>query len=367
MTLKTDVLRAVDKYIFVIISAILGLFTIKRDTIRKEPKEILIIKVWAIGDSVNTLPFIKGIKDKYPKCKITVFTKGSLISVYTQKFIDRIITLDNLSEMLSSFKKYDIVFDLEPYLNLPAIFAWYLGKFRIGFSGQPRSMIYNHTVMFSKENHIVKTYLSMGNILSVRQDVNNLIRLNYSKKSEEKIKAFMRLNHLAGKKIVGICAGVGESIQERAWPKERFKELCERLLEKKNITIILIGLRQEKELNEYIKNGNSRIINTSGELSTEELSCILTKMDIFLSNDTGPMHMAAAQGVRTIGLFGPNTPKIWAPYGKKNVSIFHPKKGCPFLDNTKHNLIPKNLTLSQKTCMDAISVDEVYNSIKRSL
>jgi ADP-heptose:LPS heptosyltransferase len=72
-----------------------------------------------------------------------------------------------------------------------------------------------------------------------------------------------------------------------------------------------------------------------------------------------------AMGVKTITLFGPNSNKLWGPYGKGNISIAKYKKGCPFIDNTNRKLIPDILTEKQKTCMDAISVQDVYKRIKR--
>ncbi|MGV8150758.1 MAG: glycosyltransferase family 9 protein [Candidatus Woesearchaeota archaeon] len=371
MTVK--ILKSIDKYLLGIIASMIGTFKIHKKNPPSKPKKILFIKLWAIGDSVNTLPLIKKVKESYPQSEITILTKNSLMPIYDQPFIDKIVTTNNVFEIIFSLKKYDVVFDLEPFINISAITSSWLGKYAIGFSDQTRSMTYDYQSKFYKDKHITKTYLEMGKPLHIKNTIDSLINLNYSKRNEENAKKILEQHlRVSGKnkknmRIIGICAGVGDSIPERSWPKSQFKDLCEKILQSKEhkVKIILIGTKEDYELNEYIKSKNPNIINTAGKFTLQELFYVMTKIDLFVSNDTGPMHIAAAQGTRTIGLFGPNTPKIWAPYGTKNISIFHPKNGCPYLDNTRHELVPNNLTESQKTCMDAISVDEVYDAVSR--
>ena len=66
---------------------------------------------------------------------------------------------------------------------------------------------------------------------------------------------------------------------------------------------------------------NGRAVKVIG-FSLGQLIALIDRCNLFISNDTGPMHVAAVQGIKTIGLFGPETPIIFAPYGKGNISIF---------------------------------------------
>jgi ADP-heptose:LPS heptosyltransferase len=382
----TRLLKSVDKHIFGMTRHLYRVSEKERQDIQKKKESILkrrdlkiaFIKLWAIGDAVNTLPMIKSVKERYPSCSITIITKKSLEPIYNhQSFINKIIKTDteNIFQVAGIVKAYDIVFDLEPHLEVSANIAGYSGKIRIGFANQTRSETYHYTVPFRKDQHIVKTYTDMLEHIGIKKDIDSLVPLAYSSKAKKNTDTILttygiRKNYM----LIGFCAGVGASVKEREWPKERFKELAKKILDKKskNVKIILIGAKEDNELCKYIKDDNQDIINLSGKFSLEELFCVIKKTRIFVSNDTGPMHIAAAQGCRTIGLFGPNTPAIWRPYGKyrrgeKNISIFHPKKGCPFLDNTKPELVPENLTKEQRTCMDAISVDEVYRAVRKML
>ena len=185
------------------------------------------------------------------------------------------------------------------------------------------------------------------------------MELKYPKEAENNVERLLKSQGISPKdRLIGICAAVGESVTERQWPY--FRELCMRI---KGYKIILIG--SDYQLNEGVRDGNPDMINLAGKLSMPEMFCIMKRFSVFVSNDTGPMHVAAAQGTRTIGLFGPNTPKIWAPLGKHNISIFHPAKGCPYLDNTRHELVPSHLTEAQKKVMENITVDEVLHHINK--
>jgi heptosyltransferase II len=360
-------LKNIDKYIF---SIILILFIPFRWFSRKSannntPNNIVFVKIWAVGDSVNSLPLINETKKRYPKSRISVIAKDNAQVYKNLDFVDEIIS-GGMLNLLFKFQKYDLAFDLEPFVNASAIMSRYISRYTIGFSGQFRSVLYDDVVKFENNKHIVQTYISMGRHIGISQAPNKLVELRYSKGVEKKVnKILSEKGASSNNRLIGICASVGSTIKEREWPKERFKELARRLTGKSNTKIILIGTKSDYELNEFIKI-NDNMLNLSGLLSLEELFCMMKRFDVFISNDTGPMHIAAAQGIKTIGLFGPNTPKIWAPYGKGNISIFHPKKGCPYLDNTSHNLVPDHLTREQLTCMDAITVDEVMSAVSRS-
>ena len=83
-----------------------------------------------------------------------------------------------------------------------------------------------------------------------------------------------------------------------------------------------MGLNSEREINKEIKNNmNSKITDLSGQTNLLETFALIDKCKLFISNDSGPMHIAAAQGVKTIGLFGPNLPIRFGPYGPNNIGI----------------------------------------------
>ena len=103
-------------------------------------------------------------------------------------------------------------------------------------------------------------------------------------------------------------------------------------------------------------------IDSLDKFTLKETFYLISKCRVFISNDTGPMHIAAAQGCSTIGLFGPNTPVLWAPYGKGNTAIY--KTGLePAIQNDKGIFRECN----REEYMGCITVDDVFEAVKQSL
>ena len=101
-------------------------------------------------------------------------------------------------------------------------------------------------------------------------------------------------------------------------------------------------------------------LSAAGCLSIKQTAALMGMCDLFISNDTGPMHIAAAVGAPTIGLFGPNTPQRYAPVGVNTTSIFKQVECSPCV----HIHEGKAGTCDRGICMEAISVEEVWEAIR---
>nr|MBA4405420.1 hypothetical protein [Nanoarchaeum sp.] len=346
--MNIPLIRKLDKIIGIPTCLVLSIFS--RKTKIRKPKHIAIIKVWALGDSVNSLPAIKSIKDNFPDCKIDIIVSDNNKAVYEgQEFIDKIINFSNKKSLIKLFRKYDLVLDFEPYFKFSTMLSYYLGKQRIGFSNiKSRRNVYTKTVLFDRTKHISKIYFDFVKYLEIEPNYDKLIEL----KSIED-------NTFTKDKIIGICAGSGETAKyTRSWPKERFAELADKIIDKHKIKIVFFGSPKEKNEIESIQ----KLMKNKSYAYTDDIKkafYVIKQCNIFISNDTGPMHIAAAQGCKVIGLFGPNTPTIWAPYGKNNVSIFHPNKGQKMIENAKGKF-PKN-----NTSILNITTNEVFEEVEK--
>lgn len=366
--MNIKLIRIFDKYVLSIICIGLGIFTKLGFKRKIKNDKILIIKLWALGDSVVLLPSIKAIREKYSNAKIDVLCHKRNKDVFSgNKYVDEVIEF-NIFSIFKMFRKYDICIDTEPYLNASAIIAFWTAKFRIGFSHGIRSFSYNKRILFNKKQHMVKNYIDMINMLEIKVDINlnKLVKLNYSQNDKKKIDELLRKNNIIRTDyIIGICPGVAESVKSRMWPKENFAELSSKIIKNINAKIIFIDSFSNKEIvDEIVGKIDYPVVNLAGKTSIKELFYLIEKCDIFISNDTGSMHIAAAQGVKTIGLFGPNTPKLWGPYGEQNISIYYAQYCSPCIDNTK-GLMPKCFNKTYQKCMKDINVNEVYDAVKK--
>ena len=353
--------RLIDKYVGFFIVLVLGFLKIFDKKPRKR-KKILVIKLWAIGDSVLTLTLIKAIKTKFKNSAVDVLTRKRIMSVFqAYENVDCIYNMDNKKQfikLLFSFRKYDFVFDCEPYLNLSAIFAFVLGKERIGFSNQWRSILYNKSVEFNKKQHMIQNYLDMIRVLGVKYEVEKLEQLKVDNNSKKKVDKYLK-NKV--KLLVGITPGVAESAKSRMWYENRFAKLSDKLIDELNVEVFFIdGPSNKNVTKKIISMMKNKPVNVVGKFDLTETFYLISKCDIFISNDTGPMHIAAAQRCKTIGLFGPNTPVLWGPYGKDNVAIYKTKL-TPSIQNDK-GVFPDT---NRKEYMGPITVNDVFDAVKK--
>ena len=191
-----------------------------------------------------------------------------------------------------------------------------------------------------------------------------------SDKQKKDLDDYFHKNNILGDLIClsPISANVGRT---RMWDMEKFSEVAHFYL-KKGFTLLLNAAPNEKDfINSLVED-----IKIKSEKDKVDLNKIVSIVDVplmqkfelfkkcklVISCDTGTTHMATAQGTKTIGLFGPNTPILWKPYGKQNIGIYHKLECSPCIINNK-GLVPDCLrTKNRYECMKLITVSEVLKA-----
>ena len=320
--MNTKLEKIIDRTLGGTICILLGLFKCSRKT--KTPKKIVIVRLWAIGESILTLPMIHSLKKKFPQSQIDILVRNKPYQqiFYKNKDINKLIYWSPLN-LLKFFKKYDIAIDTEPYLNISAISSFMFAKKSIGFKHGIRSFVYNIKIHYNDQQPVPLTYMDMLKPFNIKEIPKKLIKLQYPKKAELKINKVLKENKIKKTDLlIGFFAGASENDKSRRWPTKKFVELGNILTKKYNAKIILTGLNSEKELNREITKGiKNKVLDLTGKTSLYESIALIEKCDLFISNDSGPMHISAAQGTKTIGLFGPNLPIRFGAYGPKNINI----------------------------------------------
>lgn len=357
--MKKSFIKIIDRYLGIPLIAILylfGLFSKKS----KEVRSILVIMFWGIGSNIAAMPVLKAIKQKYPNVKLSILIpKKNEALFYKNKYVDdklfvnlSIVPLIKL--LIKNKNKFDLVIDTEHWLNISAVIAFFLGKKRVGFSNRFRSILYTDKVKFDKRQHSV-----MNNLELIGNGNFELEKIKSSNKNKKFVNYFLKINKVKGF-VVGLTIGTGSTVPERRWPEENFARLADKLIEKYKAKIILIGAKREIPLMRKVKSFMKyNAIITGFDLG--KTIYLIEKCDMFIGNDGGPMHIAAAQGVKTIGLFGPETPVIFGPYSKNSISLFKKLScsPCILIYEGKYNKCKYN----DNKCLKAISVGEVLESV----
>ncbi len=330
--MKVKLAKITDKYLILILCYILSILKIFKA--EKKRKKIAIIRLWSLGETILTLPMIKRIKDKYPDSKITVIcTTQNKLLFENQDFIDEIQTFSpKLSFM---FKKFDLAIDTEPFMNLGSFLSFWLAKNSIGYKQKKAAFLYTNKIKFNDKIHSADNFIRLAKPLRIPQEkLTELTELNPGKGSIE-----WANSKILKAPLIGLCITTGGTGKSRRWPIKKWLELSQELIKKYKPTLVIIGAPNEKGIIESFQKRLNYLntVNTTN-IELKKTIALTSKLNLMISSDTGPMHIAAAQGIPTMGLFCPNTPTRFAPLGKKNSYVYKPILQKPCINVHKYKI-----------------------------
>lgn len=367
---KFAIHRALDDCIGTIASYFFSLIK-RRRKLPKIIKKICVIKLSGIGDAILTLPLLKKLKEKRKEV-LVIAAKENFIVYKNQPFINEVILFDikrlnffRIFRFILKIKKrnIDVVIDTSQTANFSAILSFLISKFCIGFANPKtpaRNKLYDVVIKQNPSKHMVFNFLNLGKPIGIKYNSKeiNLIKLPFSKKDNKKIASMLRKS----KNLVGLhpCS----IFDYREWPKENWVKIIEYLIDRYNVNIVIVGSKEESlkvsQLIEGIKEEYRRkIINLAGKLELNELFALMPKLKLFIANDGGPMHVAAAQGIPVIGLFGTDTPLRYAPFNHKSLAIYANLPNHPCIKPWIKEFKPCG------KCLKAIKVEKVKEAIDR--
>ncbi|BDU51129.1 glycosyltransferase family 9 protein [Haliovirga abyssi] len=371
-------IKFIDKYIIILFLYLLyPLKKIKNRENRgnienrdKNNKKILIIKLWAIGESILTIPAIKRLFEK--GYKIDVLCTSNNKSVYEGiEYINKIkiFNYKNIFKLLNVIfelrkNRYNIIYDFEPFMNISVLLGAILKKkIFIGFNTGKRKFIYDKKLLYNDKIHCSAVYF---NLIKEKNYPTKLVKLKYELKDKLEVEKKLEKYNINNKILIGFHIGSAPTGLGRRWNEENFAELFNRIkAEYNNVEIIFTGTNYEAELFSKIeKNLKGNYINLINELTIKQLFYLLERINIYIANDTGPMHISAAMGTDTIGLFGANLPDRFRPLGDNNISLYHKVECSPCINV---HLGEVKECINNYKCMKLITVNELFREIKHKI
>jgi lipopolysaccharide heptosyltransferase II len=334
------------------------------------PKNLLIVRTDRIGDVILSLPLAGIIKKHFPECRVTF-----LLKEYTKclaegnPFIDEILVLkesngkilldDNID--LISKHKFDSAVVVSPSFRTALLIFLSGIKFKIGTGYRWYSILFNKKIFEHRKyggKHELEFNVNLLAPFGIKEAINfENVKFNFSAgvKNKALIEKIIKEDKISLRNPI-IIIHPGSSGSAVDWPVYRFKQLINIILKELDTTVILTGNNSEKDLCEELRL-SGEVKNFAGKFDLAELIALIDVCDIFISNSTGPIHIAAALGKYTIGFYPKIpacSPKRWGPYTKRR-TIFTPLIEC------------SNCTLKQCkkfNCMDSIKPEDVIAKIK---
>lgn len=306
-----------------------------------KPIKVLIELPNWLGDSIMSIPAIENIINYYENIEITIIGTFSSIEVIKNnpKVVHTITSNSKTKFPFTPFKKtdfYDVYFSFRSSLRAKFL------KFSVN---AVEKFQFNHKNYPNR--HQVEKYVDF---------VNKCVASNYP--AGELKNYITKTKNRKTSRLVGINPGASYGNAKR-WYTDQFAKVALELSD--SFDIIIFGGNSEKDFAneiEYflIKNKVSNYLNVAGKTSISELSDLISDLDIFITGDSGPMHLAASLQVPTISIFGPTNPIETSQW--KNVNSIIVKK-----DLDCQPCLKRSCPLKHHNCMKLIEAQEVIESV----
>ena len=336
------------------------------------PKRILIVKLDHIGDVLLATPVLTNLRLAYPNTELHALT-GTWSRVILENHPDVDKVLEYNSPMFCRHAQPTSVKDtFQLYRHLRKqkydLLVELRGDWRIGLF----SLLRVTPKRISRAALQIANRLGFLQFSGTHETIRNLDVLKHvgiptpqqnttfsvPKEDEKWASNFIEDQQIKREHPL-IAIHPGSPIILKRWHPERYAELADWLIDQKNAQIIFVGVKDEIPVIDHIQDmmqGES--INIAGETTITQLASILQRCPVFIGNDSGPMHLAAAVGTKTIGLYGPGDPTRFGPVGDKCQTI-QKKSDCPPCLGT-------TCRFGEEGCMSKIQVIDVIQVIEES-
>jgi heptosyltransferase-2 len=326
-----------------------------------------------LGDAVLTIPALQALRSGFPHARIALLLKPAVAELFQHHpAVDEIILYRDpgphaglggklaLARQLSR-GRYDLAVLFQNAFEAAAITALAGIPNRYGYATDGRWFLLTHRVPMTpglRRRHQAEYYLELLRPLGIPIDpVPPTLRTT----PEEDAAAGVLLSERGvtpGRTLIGLNPGSTYGAAKR-WIPERYAEVADRLAAEHDGHVLIFGGRGEEPLGAAIAGMmRSPVTVLSGRTTVRQLVALIKPCRLFLTNDTGPMHIAAALGVPLVAIYGPTDPVTTAPFGKGHELIRKPVDCSPCL--------LRECPIDHR-CMQGITVDMVYEAAAKQL
>jgi heptosyltransferase-2 len=326
--------------------------------------KILLLRFSSLGDIILTMPVAKALMQVTPKASVDLGTKSEYSNLFTHPSpFKNIIYLDDAG-VVPFIKKineqnYDIIMDLHRSIRTLAILPLLKASIKKGYKkGTIARRIFVKTgIKLSNFPGVVERYLNTLDITEIPEPP-------WFTFDEEERKIGRSILIKAGiykDRIIGIAPGA--KWRTKKWPLRHYVTLAQKLQNKPYDIAFIFGKGDEQDLKELLKMYPEARILTTEEHGLRNIAYAIALMDVFISSDTGLMHLAEASGIPLVAMFGPTTKEFgFFPVSKKAVVIEKPLACRPCslhgADKCKYE---------HHRCMEDITVEEVEDTVIKLL
>ncbi len=299
------------------------------------PNRVCLIKPSSLGDVVHALPVLSSLRDHWPDAHLAwVVNRGLRGLLDGHPALDEVIPFDRSKVGLKPAglaaigrflldlrrRRFDLVIDLQGLLRSGIMARATGAAVRVGLDSAREGSrhCYTHRIASpGPETHAVERLLDVAEAFGA--DVSKP-RFHVPISVEDSAWASMATQALPRPRL---AINVGARWLTKRWPPARFAAVARRAVEERGAGLILVGAPEDRPLVDELKAALGPItsLDLCGRTTLPQLAAIASEVDVFLSNDTGPLHLAAATGVKTVGVYTCTSPVRTGPYGLNSLAV----------------------------------------------
>ncbi len=337
-----------------------------------DAEKILAVRLDRLGDLVLSFPALKSLRKNFPEAFISVLVQERWTKLLEEnpwvnevKVYDKNFSLRKKMSLLREIRGrgFDFAVDFQPGPNSFGAMALFFSgaRTRLGYNIGLRKLAANRKINFP-EKIKYEAEMALDLLRELGLEVEGKAEIKVSKEAEKEVAKLMKGLGIRKKDlVVGMHPGVRGDIPERAWKKERFTELGKRIAEELGAKVLVTGSQGEKELVEGIRNSVGEQAYAFTELNPMELAALTKRLNLYITNNSGPMHISAAVGTPLVVINAFSNNARWGPLGKEHIIIkrelpcFPCETGAPVK-------CPRGFE-----CINSIQVEEVFDAVKKQL
>jgi lipopolysaccharide heptosyltransferase II len=321
-----------------------------------------------VGDAVLAIPAMKALRSRFPNADITLLVRPWVAGVFTgAPFLDRVwseprpVGIPAWSKITREIRKRD--FDLAVLFpnSFESALMMFLGRVpsRLGYATDGRGLLLTRAVApVNQVRHQVHHYLDL--VSEITENVDRpAIEIQATAEEQNAARQLLHAEGIRnGQPFLVLNPGAAYGSAKR-WHHERFAETADRLSRDLGLAVVIIGSEAERAVAIRILEGmRSAAVVLNGKTALGTLIGVLSLSSLMLTNDSGPMHIAAALGIPTVAVFGSTDERVTGPCGLRTRIVKHPVECSPCL--------LRECPIDHR-CMTRVQVTDVYRAARELL
>lgn len=296
-------------------------------------RRLLVIKLRAVGDIVLSTIVTRNLRLAFPDARIDYLVEAPYVDTVTgNPFVDTVIIYDrrtmNGIDLIRSVRResYDLIIDLFGNPRTAVLTRLSGAPHRVGFRFRNRTYAYN-IVAEPRGGEVHNTQFNLDALAALGVDIQDRnIYFHITPEGDTYIDEWLRSQSLEGKFLVGVNPGGGW--YTKRWGADRFASLCDLIVERYGVEVIILWGPGEAGLVEDIRKLMRHTPRVPPRTTLKQLGALLKRCRFLVSNDSGPMHIATAVGTAVLGIYGPTNPRLQGPYGEGHLVIRNEGLDC---------------------------------------